>query len=407
VRWILSRCRVEHDRAGTPVRVFGVDMDITERKRTEEALREADKRKDEFLATLAHELRNPLAPIRMSLEVMKRTKDKEIEGEAKAVIERQTNQLVTLVDDLLDVSRITRGSVNLNKERVDLREVVDMALESTRPLIEEREHDLQVSLPARKVELEVDKTRIAQVLLNLLNNAAKYTSPGGKISLLAELENHQAVIRVKDTGFGIPEENLPHIFELFGRLERDVAREGLGIGLSIVKQLVEMHGGSIEAKSPGLNQGSEFSLRLAVLEGVEEARVEPPSQVKTVNEEEHRVRCVLVIDDYEANRKMMARLVRLMGHEVVTVASGEEGLETLKSFQADVILLDLNMPGMNGFETARRIRENPALQNVTLVALTGYGQEEDIRRTKAAGFDGHLVKPVEVKVLEALLNPGV
>jgi signal transduction histidine kinase/CheY-like chemotaxis protein len=371
------------------------------------ALREADKRKDEFIAVLAHELRNPLAPIRTSLEIMKRTKDKEIEEEAKAVIERQTNQLVTLVDDLLDVARIRQGRIKLNKERVDLREVVEMALESTRPLIEERGHDLQVSLPLQKIDLEVDKTRLAQVLLNLLNNAAKYTESGGKITLSAELEKSHVVIGVKDTGLGIPAEKLPHVFELFTRLERDVSREGLGIGLSIVKRLVEMHGGSIAAYSAGLNQGSEFTLRLPFVETLSEA-ARVPARVPTKGDEEQREgRCVLIIDDYELNRKTIASLLRLMGHDVMTASSGEEGLEALKNFRAELILLDLNMPGMNGFETARRIRELPELQSVMLVALTGYGQDEDIRRTKEAGFDGHLVKPVEVKVLEALLNPGV
>lgn len=403
LRWMYAKGQVVFEGAKA-VRLVGTVQDVTKTKQLEQDLREADRRKDEFLAVLAHELRNPLAPIRMSLEVMKRTPNKEVEAEAKAVIERQTEQLVALVDDLLDVARITRGRIILNKATFDVREVVEMALESTRPLLEERKHHLEVSLPVERVDLEVDKTRIAQVLLNLLNNAAKYTSPGGKISLGAELEDNQVVIRVKDTGFGIPQEKLPHIFELFGRLERDVSREGLGIGLSLVKQLVELHGGRIEAKSAGLNQGSEFIVRLPVVKTTsEEAQVS--SQVLTnTNEEQPKVRCVLVIDDYEPNRKTMARLVRLMGHEVVTVSSGEEGLETLKHFNADLILCDLNMPGMNGYEVAKRIRDNPPEHSFKLVALTGYGQEEDIKRTKEAGFDAHLVKPVEMKLLEGLLG---
>ena len=421
-----------YDREGTLLGFVKIMRDLTEQKQmtdalqaSQQALQAANKRKDEFLAVLAHELRNPLSPIRTSLEIMKRTKDEEIDKEARAIIERQVQQMVRLVDDLLDISRITRGKINLRKERVTLSEVLGLALEGSRSLIEAKKHEFTVSLPSEPIELEADKTRLSQVFLNLLNNAAKYTDPGGKISLTAELEptnanNSQIAVRVKDTGLGIPPERLPQLFELFTRLERDVSREGLGIGLSLVKQLVEMHGGSVEAFSAGEGQGSEFTVRLPV--SSEEDRQKKTSHGEARQEEaakaddenpargttrlEEKItssRRVLVIDDYEPNRKTVARLLRMMGHEVAAAGGGEEGLKLLETFQADVILLDLNMPGMNGFEAARRIRERPDSQKVTLVALTGYGQEEDKERTARAGFDDHLVKPVDVGQLETIL----
>jgi PAS domain S-box-containing protein len=379
-----------------------IARDLSERKRMEDALREADKRKDEFLAILAHELRNPLAPIRTSLEIMKRTKSQETTEEAKAVIERQTNQLVHLVDDLLDVSRISRGTIRLQKEHLELREVIELALESSRPQLEEKEHRLQVSLPFKKIELYGDKMRLSQVFLNLLNNAAKYTNPGGEIALTASLEPPNVVIRVRDTGLGIPPQKLSTLFELFTRLERDVSREGLGIGLSLVKRLVEMHGGSIEAYSAGEGQGSEFTVRLPVNgQGESKEQSRPTSKSQNQGEQKRRV---LLIDDYEPNRKTIARLLKLMGHEVVTASGGEEGLERLTSFDPEVVLLDLNMPGMNGFEVAKRIREVPKLRQLKLIALTGYGQEQDKERTLQAGFDAHLVKPVDVAELEQLFK---
>lgn len=405
----------DRDDAGNVVGWFASIVDITERRRAEEALRaseqalqEADKRKDEFLAVLAHELRNPLAPIRTSIEIMKRTKDQDTEKEARAVIERQVDHIVRLVDDLLDVSRISRGKITLQKQKVTLLEVINLAIESSGALIEEKQHELKMSLPQTPVVLEADKTRLSQVFSNLLNNAAKYTAPGGEISLSADLEGSHVVVRVRDNGLGIPPEHLSGLFELFTRLERDAGQEGLGIGLNLVRQLVKLHGGTVEACSAGSSQGSEFTVRLPVVLEEETSPVKALEEKATeaAPRDEKSPRRVLVIDDYEPNRKTIARLLRLMGHEVQTAGSGEEGLEGLKNFQAEVILLDLNMPGMNGFETARRIRGNPALQNVTLVALTGYGQEEDLRKTKEAGFDAHLVKPVEIKSLEQLLAEG-
>jgi PAS domain S-box-containing protein len=386
-----------------------IARDLSERKQMEDALREADKRKDEFLAILAHELRNPLAPIRTSLEILKRTKNKELEDEAKAVIGRQINQLVHLVDDLLDVSRFSRGKIKLHEERVDLHEIVALALESTKPLIEEKEHDLQVSLPFKNIELYGDKTRLAQVLLNLLSNAAKYTRPGGKISVSAVKESDALTLRVTDTGMGISAKDLPHVFDLFMRVERDGGAEGLGIGLNLVKQLVERHGGTVEAFSKGEGQGSEFTVRLPLAGQKPQAgqAVSQLSENKTPRESDQEMKTsqrVLIVDDYEPNRKTLARLLRLMGHEVITASGGEEGLRFLEEFNPEVVLLDLNMPGINGFETAKRIREIPRLRQLKLIALTGYGQEQDRELTKQAGFDAHLVKPVDVETLEQLLG---
>jgi CheY-like chemotaxis protein len=341
---------------------------------------------------------------------MKRTKDEELADEAKAVIGRQTDQLVHLVDDLLDVSRITRGKVELHEERVTLSEIVTMALESSRPLIEERDHNLQISLPDTNTELYGDKVRLAQVLLNLLNNAAKYTNPGGKISLSAVTENNFVVIRVSDTGVGIPAKDLPHIFDLFVRVEREGGQEGLGIGLNLVKQLVELHGGKIEAYSAGEGRGSAFTVWLPLLKDGNEAEKGSSSPGESEAPEQRRPedrtasQRVLVVDDYEPNRKTIARLLGLMGCEVMTARGGEEALEHLTTFKPDLILLDINMPGMSGYEVAARIRAQPQYQHIMLVALTGYGQETDVQRAKDAGFHHHLVKPVEIEKLQAVLE---
>jgi two-component system, chemotaxis family, CheB/CheR fusion protein len=369
---------------------------------SEQALREADKRKDEFLAVLAHELRNPLAPIRTGLEIMKRTSDQEMQQEARDIIERQSQQMVRLIDDLLDVSRISRGTIKLKKERLELEDIVRLAVESAQVLIEDRDHKLSVNLPEKTVWLEGDKTRVCQIVLNLLTNAAKYTNAGGNISLTATLENPHVVISVKDNGIGIPPTMLENVFEMFTRVERETSyqQEGLGIGLNLVKQLVELHGGSVEASSPGENQGSTFTVQLPVLNGrsVQTISDGAPRQTKVF-----AVRRVLVVDDYEANRKTLSRMLRLMGQEVVAAADGEEALAIIKTFVPEIILLDINMPGMNGYEVAKQIRANPEYP-MKLVALTGYGQESDIQTALSAGFDAHLVKPVEIEALEKVLS---
>lgn len=379
-------------------------LDISERKRLEEALQEADKRKDEFLAVLAHELRNPLAPIRMGIEIMKRSDDKTMHQEARAIIERQTDQIVRLVDDLLDVSRITRGTINLYKEPLTLAEVMTMALEAAKPLMAEKNHQLLLGLPVRDIHLEGDKTRLCQVFLNLLTNAAKYSNSGSKVTVSAELEGREVVVRVQDTGIGLAPEALHKVFDLFARVDSGEAakQEGLGIGLHLVKRLVEMHGGSISVSSPGLGQGSEFAVRLPVI--INDLQAIPAPVIETQAKAPNAARRVLVVDDYEANRKTLTRMLRLMGHEVTGASNGQEALELLGELSPDLILLDINMPLMSGYEVARRIKENPEYERIKLVALTGYGAEEDLRKAQEAGFHHHLVKPVDMKLLEELLS---
>jgi PAS domain S-box-containing protein len=405
-RWHLERAVPMRGKDGNVLHWFHAATDIDDFKRTQEALQasqkalqEADKRKNEFLAVLAHELRNPLAPIRTSLEIIKRSKNRAVREEAQAVMERQTQQMVHLIDDLLDLARITRGNIKLQKERVTLSEIVELALEGSRSLVEDREHDLTVSLPGKPVYLEGDKTRLAQIVLNLLTNAAKYTPRGGKIFLTAEAQEHHVVVTVQDTGIGIPAEMLSSVFEMFTRVERETVyqQEGLGIGLSLVKQLVELHGGDISVESPGEGLGSTFTLRLPVLpQGNETREIVRESALG-------ETRRVLVVDDYKPSLTSMAQLLQVLGHEVATAASGEAALAQLDSFKPDIILLDINMPGMDGYEVARRIGAQPQHQNITLVALTGYGQEEDIHRAREAGFRHHLVKPVEIETLETVL----
>jgi two-component system, chemotaxis family, CheB/CheR fusion protein len=404
--WHLTRA-VPIKEGGKLVRWLGVTFDIQEQKGTEAKLREADKRKDEFLATLGHELRNPLAPIRMGVELMKRSDDPDILREARDIIARQSEQLNHLLDDLLDVSRISRGIVVLQKEKVDLAEVVGLAVESARPLLEDRNHTLSVTLPETPFLLNADKTRLTQIILNLLTNAAKYTNPGGEIALRTKAEQNEVLLSVQDNGIGIPREMLNKVFDMFTRLERKESyqQQGLGIGLNLVRQLAELHGGSIEAASPGEGQGSTFTLCLPLGERIEavesvQAQIPPP---QTIQSQPTPSRRVLVVDDYAANLKTLSRMLRLAGHEVATAERGELALELLETFKPEVILLDINMPGLSGYEVATQIRAKASHEHLKLVALTGYGQAEDVERTKAAGFDDHLVKPVDLVRLEEVL----
>jgi PAS domain S-box-containing protein len=384
-------------------------LDITERQRLAEQLRqraeqlaEADRRKDEFLAMLAHELRNPLAPIRNAAQVLRLLGPAGPElAYVRDVIERQVQHMARLVDDLLDVSRITRGKVQLRKEPIDLAGVLGRAVEAARPLLDARKHQLTVSVTPEPVRLEADPTRLAQVVANLLNNAAKYTEEGGRVWLSAETAGPELVLRVRDTGVGIPAEMLGKVFDLFTQVDRTLDRSqgGLGIGLTLVKALVEMHGGSARAFSGGPGQGSEFVVRLPLLperrqrrEAREEGRgAAPPS------------RRVLVIDDNVDAAESLALLLRVSGHEVRTAHDGPAGLEAALAFRPEVVLLDIGLPGMNGYEVARRLRAAAELREVLLVALTGYGQEEDRRRSREAGFDRHLVKPAAPDELVAVL----
>ncbi len=388
-----------------------VCRDVTERKWAEEALRDADRRKDEFLATLAHELRNPLAPIRNSLQVMRLAGgDRAAFEQSRAMMERQVGHMVRLVDDLLDVSRVSRGKVDLRKERLDLAAVLKAALETSRPALDAPGHELTVALPARPVHVEADATRLAQVIANLLNNAAKYTEPRGRIWLTAERQGGEAIVRIRDTGVGIPSEMLPRVFDLFTQVEPslDRSRGGLGIGLTLVKSLVELHGGTVEAASPGRGRGSEFTVRLPALpdEGPRGARAAPNDNDAEGPSGRARAkpRRVLVVDDSRDAADSLAMVLRLLGHDARAIYDGQAALRAVEAACPDVVFLDLGMPGMSGYDVAGRLRAWPGLPPVRLVALTGWGAEEDHRRTKEAGFDHHFVKPVAPADLQTYLD---
>ncbi len=376
-----------------------VMRDITDRKRVETELAEANRRKDEFLAMLGHELRNPLAPIMNSLQILRLEKPLSPQAQqAVDMMERQARHLTRLVDDLLDVSRITRGKIHLRRSRVELHTIVEHAVDTTRHLIESRQHELTVSLPAESIWLEADPARMEQVLGNLLCNAAKYTEPGGRIWLTAERQGPEVIIRIKDTGIGILPEMLPHIFDIFVQADRalDRAQGGLGIGLTLVKALVEMHEGKVEAHSPGVGKGAEFIVRLPVV--AEVAPVKPEERPARAN---GRALRLLVVDDNKDTAESLAMLLRLSGHQVTTANSGPDGLQATLSDTPDVVLLDLGLPGIDGYEVARRIREKTS--HPRLIAMTGYGQKEDRQRSKEAGFEYHLVKPVDPVKLQQLL----
>jgi PAS domain S-box-containing protein len=379
-----------------------------ERRRAEDALREADRRKDEFLATLAHELRNPLAPMRNALQVMQLAGgDAEAVGQARAMMERQMRQMVRLVDDLLDVSRITRGRLELRKQRVELAAVVRTAVETSRPLIQSAGHELTVTLPPQPVHLDADPVRLAQVFANLLNNAAKYTERGGKIWLTAERQGSDAVVTVRDTGLGIPPEMIGKVFELFTQVDRTLekAQGGLGIGLTLVRRLVEMHGGSVEARSDGYGRGSAFTVRLPVVLGLPHETEEP-----VAGREPATRRRVLVVDDNRDSAISLGMMLELMGNEIRTAHDGLEAVRAAEEFRPDVVLLDIGLPKLNGYEAARRMRAQPRGGEVVLIAVTGWGKDDDKRRSQEAGFNFHMVKPVEPaaleKLLAGLLTPG-
>jgi PAS domain S-box-containing protein len=395
---------------GRLVRAWGTQRDVTQRRQAEEALREADRRKDEFLAMLAHELRNPLAPIRNAAQIMKLLGPAEPRLQwARDVIDRQVDHLTRLVDDLLDVSRITRGKVTLQRETLDLSAVITRAVETSRPLIDARRHRLTVSLPSEPVRLEGDLTRLVQVVSNLLNNAAKYTDEGGLIEVEARRETsangagEEAVVRVRDTGMGLPADLLPHVFDLFTQADRSLDRSqgGLGIGLTLVRQLVEMHGGRVEARSDGPGRGSEFEVRLPALAPA--APAGSPASGPDGGDAAPRGVKILVVEDNIDSAESLALLLEFEGHEVRMVHDGPAALAAARDFRPAVILCDIGLPGMNGYEVAERLRAEPEFKDTRLIALTGYGQEEDRRRALAAGFDHHLTKPVEPDALAALL----
>ena len=384
-------------------------LDLTPQKRVEAALKEADRRKDEFLAMLAHELRNPLAPVRNAVQVMKRLGPADPTFQrAGEMMERQVEHLARLVDDLLDVSRVTRGKIKLQKEAVDLAAVVARAVETSQPLVEARRHELTVALPPGPVWLEGDAARLAQIVGNLLNNAAKYTEDGGHIRLAVERRPGEAVLRVEDDGIGIPGDLLPHVFDLFTQGDRSPARVegGLGIGLTLVKSLVEMHGGRVEARSEGPGKGQRSSSVRLPLAAAESS----PTDGAGATERDGRAPAlplrVLVVDDNADAAEMLALFLRSEGHEVRSAHDGPAALRTAESFRPEVVVLDIGLPRMDGYEVARRLRERAGPRTPLLVALTGYGQEEDRRRAREAGFDAHLVKPADPEELQRLLARG-
>lgn len=375
------------------------------RLRLMEQLRDADRRKNDFLATLAHELRNPLAPIRNGLQVIRLAgDDKQTVEQARNMMERQLHQMVRLIDDLLDISRITRNKLELRKQRVELKQVVQSALEAAQPLIEQQEHELAVALPSQPVLLDADPTRLAQVFANLLTNAAKYTEQGGRICLAAERQGSDVVVSVRDTGIGIAAEHQPQLFEMFSQVAPalDRSQGGLGIGLALVRGLVTMHGGSIEARSEGPGRGSEFIVRLPVL--IAPAEAEAQSAPVTEGSSSPNKCRILVVDDNKDAAKMLALTLRLQGHEVHTAHDGQDAVDQAAALQPDAILLDIGLPKMNGYEACRHIRQQGGGEKITMIALTGWGQEEDKQKAKEAGFDHHFTKPVDAAALAPVLG---
>ncbi|HKP30403.1 MAG TPA: ATP-binding protein, partial [Gemmatimonadales bacterium] len=377
---------------------------VEDLKASEEALRVADRRKDEFLATLAHELRNPLAPIRNAAQVIKLKKPDDPDLQmSRDVIERQVAQMSLLLDDLLDLSRISHNRLELRVERVDLRTLLKSAIETSRPLIDAGGHELTIILPSGPVEVEADPVRLAQVFANLLNNSAKYSAGKGHIRLATERHGDSVTITVSDDGIGITPDALPHIWDMFtqARPALNQSRSGLGIGLSLVKGLIDLHGGSVTAESDGAGRGSTFSVTLPVAAGATaDDNVSAPSPEVAVTS----IRRILVADDIADNLDSMSLLLGLMGHKVWAAQDGAEAFALAEVHRPELVLLDLGMPRMDGYEACRRIREQPWSRDMMIVAVTGWGQKEDRRRTEEAGFDHHIVKPVDAAAVVSLLE---
>jgi PAS domain S-box-containing protein len=403
IRWLAAIGETIRAADGRPLHMTGITLDITERKVAEDALQQNDRRKDEFLAMLAHELRNPLAAISNAVAMTARSRIPEDIDRSMEIIRRQMKHLCRLTDDLLDVSRITRGKIQLRKELVDAAPILSGAVEMVRPLVQKRKHELTVSLAAGHLRLEADPVRLEQILVNLLTNAAKYTDPGGRIELVAGLEDQEVVFRVRDNGVGMRPEVLPRMFELFTQGDRALARSegGLGIGLTLVRGLAEMHRGTVTATSEGPGRGSEFVVRLPAADVAAATSPAPPAPPLRAVEEGSRV---LVVDDDGDNVHGMALVLKLLGHDVRVAYSGPEALAAVRQQRPEVVLLDIGLPGMDGYEVAARLRQEESGRDVLIIAVSGYGRDEDRRRSKEAGFDHHLVKPIDIDALAPLLH---
>lgn len=405
-RWHLVRALPARDSAGRIIRWFGTLTDIHELKQAQAALEESSRRKDEFLAMLGHELRNPLAAATNAVSLLDLTDlDAQDAQQAREIAQRQLQNMTRLIDDLLDVARVTRGKVTLHREAVDLTELVRRVSAAIRPLIDSHRQSVELALPAERLRVEGDPTRLEQILNNLLNNATKYTEPGGRIRLALERRGADAEIRVSDDGLGMGPDTLARAFDLFAQAERSLDRSqgGLGIGLTMVKSLVALHGGQVEARSDGLGQGSEFVVRLPALQpDADDAPLADSQETKLFSNNSPAPGVLLVEDNRDAAQALLL-LLKHLGYDVRAVHDGFEALEVAVDFRPQIVLLDIGLPGMDGYEVARRLRAQPAGQERVLVALTGYGRDEDYRRSFEAGFNYHLTKPIQVDALQAML----
>jgi len=405
MRWHLGRAMPMRDDAGNVVCWFGTNTDISDRIEIEQSLKDADARKDEFLATLAHELRNPLAPISNAVQLWPFVANQPAQlDKLRDVIARQTQQMIRLIDDLMDVSRVTRGKTVLRQETMELRTALDGAIETIEPLLTAQGHQLSVDIPVEPIYVRGDVARLTQVFANILNNAVKYTPAGGEIKIAVERAGDQAIIRMRDNGPGIPVEMLQSIFEMFRQVDQTLSRScgGLGIGLTLARQFVNLHSGTIEAHSDGPGRGAEFVVRLPMLAAMSRLAltVFPKPKIRAL---QVRRRNILVVDDLQESAETLADLLRSLGHHVTTRYDGRSALMWAEANHPDVVFLDIAMPGMDGYDVARRLHEHPETASTVLVALTGYGQEEDRRRAGEAGFQHHLTKPTSQRAIESIL----
>ncbi|HTH43443.1 MAG TPA: response regulator [Oxalicibacterium sp.] len=410
-RWVRDRGYPVHNDAGKLYRVARITQDITKQKMAEQQLQIADRRKDEFLATLAHELRNPLGPILHSVQMLELNATPQRVEKSRAMIERQTRHLIHLVDDLLDISRITQGKVSLRHDIIELKTFINAALEASQSFLESRQHQLSISLPEREIWLSGDVTRLAQVVANLLNNAGKYTMTGGHIALQAEADDTTLRISVTDNGIGIAADHIGSLFDLFVQADHapDRAQDGLGIGLSLVQNLVHLHGGTVSVFSEGEGRGSRFEIALPILQDTPATSAASTSEMtlaalpieSLVKDKPQRI---LVVDDNRDAAETLAMSLRTDGHQVAVARDGETAIRMAEQLSADIVFLDIGLPGMNGYEIAQTLRGMPATRNTRLVALTGYGQEKDKQRATHAGFDFYLVKPADINQIRALIR---